>query len=123
MDQERTHLLLVKYVAGEATAEELEELEWAFVANPELRRLAGLLSELKQVPPKSVSSEEEQQMLERGWERLKRKNKGGGSPLRALPVVRRIGEGETIVAGEEGQKENGPVTDGEMDKKRPVRFG
>jgi transmembrane sensor len=150
MDQERTHLLLVKYVAREATAEELEELEWAFVANPELRRLAGLLSELKQVPPKGVSSEEEQQMLERGWERLKRKDNGAALPLRVLPVVRRIGEGKQEAGGKQeqmreaiGGKEeqtgaivaggDGPddkrvigideVAAGGSEHKRPVRFG
>ncbi len=55
MDQDRTHLLIAKYVAGETTAEELEELERAFIANPELRRLAELLPELKQAPPKGVT--------------------------------------------------------------------
>lgn len=123
MDQDRTYLLLAKYIAGEATAEELEELEWAFVANPDLRRLAGLLPELKQVPSKGVSTEEEQQMLERGWERLKRKDKGGASPLRALPVVRRIGEGEELAARRIGEGEEAavPVVVGEEGQDgRPV---
>jgi transmembrane sensor len=74
MDQERTLTLLARYVAGEASAEEMEELEWAFLANPELRRLAALLPELRQSPPKGVSAEEEQQLLERGLERFAWRN-------------------------------------------------
>jgi transmembrane sensor len=74
MDQDRTFNLLARYVAGEASAEELEELEWAFLANPELRRMAALLSELRQSPPKGVSAEEEQQLLERGLERFTRRS-------------------------------------------------
>jgi transmembrane sensor len=127
MDQDRAYLLLAKYIAGEATAEELEELEWAFVANPDLRRLAGLLPELKQVPSKGVSPEEEKQMLERGWERLKRKDKGGVSPLRALPVVRRIGEGEEsavpAVVVEEGQDGKQVMGKEEEGQKKMMPFG
>ena len=74
MDQERTLTLLARYVAGEASPEEMEELEWAFLANPELRRLAALLPELRQSPPKGVTAEEEQQLLERGLERFAWRN-------------------------------------------------
>jgi transmembrane sensor len=70
MDQDRISILLAKYVAGEANAEELEELEWAFLANPEFRRMAALLEGLRQAPPKGVSAEEELQMLESGLKKI-----------------------------------------------------
>ncbi len=70
MDQDRTLILLARYVAGEASAEELEELEWALLARPELRRMAVLLQGLRQAPPKGVSAEEEQQMLESGLKKI-----------------------------------------------------
>jgi transmembrane sensor len=94
MDQQETYLLLTRWLTGEASPEEREELEWLFVANPELRRLVTLLSDLRSAPPKEVSAEEEQQMMERGWEQIK---KGGlekpdsASKILTLPVVRKIG--------------------------------
>ena len=94
MDQERTHLLLAKYLAGEATAEEREELEWAFLANPDLRQLQELLPELRQRPPKGITLEEEAAMLQRGLDRIMRGQQPAEAvpPVRSLPVVRRLSE-------------------------------
>lgn len=99
MDQDRTYLLLAKFIAGEATPEEREELEWAFLAQPELRRLAETLPELRQMPPKGLTSEEEERMLERGLERMRRGE--AASPLRSLPVVRRLAEVDEDAATQE----------------------
>jgi len=84
MDQERAYLLLAKYLAGEATAEEREELEWALHADPDLRRMEEHLSALRQAPPKGVTPEEELAMLQRGLDRI--------LPVRSIPVVRRLSE-------------------------------
>jgi transmembrane sensor len=84
MDQERIFSLWARYLAGEATPEEVEELEWAFVANPDLRRAAELLYGTRQSPPKGSSDEQEQQMLERGLQRFK------GASTSSVPVIRRI---------------------------------
>ena len=84
MDQERIFALWANYLAGEATPEEIEELEWAFQANPDLRRMARLLHRLRQSPPKGISEEEEQQMLQRGLQRFT------NQPIRSLPVIKRI---------------------------------
>ncbi len=70
MDQDRAFILLARYVAGEATAEEMEELEWAFLAFPELRRMAEILPELSQSPPKGISAEEEQRLMEDGLHKI-----------------------------------------------------
>jgi len=88
MDQERIFVLWANYLAGEATPEELEELEWAFQANPDLRRMARLLHELRQSPPKGISEEEEQQMLQRGLQRFAK------PPIRSLPVIKRVSAGD-----------------------------
>jgi len=98
MDQDRTYLLLAKYIAGEATAEEREELEWAFLADPELRKLAEQLPDIKQVSPKGLTPDEERSMLERGLERIRREE--GAAPLRSLPVVRRLGDAEAVPPAE-----------------------
>lgn len=84
MDQERIFALWASYLAGEATPEEIEELEWAFQANPDLRRMAELLSGTRQAPPKGITAEEEQQMLARGLQRFT------NPPIRSLPVIKRI---------------------------------
>ena len=84
MDQERIFSLWARHLAGEATPEEIEELEWAFKANPDLRRMAELLAGTRQAPPKAISTEQEQQMLERGLQQFK------GPSLPSLPVIRRI---------------------------------
>jgi transmembrane sensor len=94
MDQERISVLLARYVAGEATAEELEELEWALLSNPELRKMVAALPESQRVPPKGISPDEERQMLERGLEHFRRLSEKARFPeektLRQLPVVRSI---------------------------------
>ena len=114
MDQERIFLLLARKVAGEATPEEQEELESAFIDNPELRRLAALLTELRPGPPKGIGSEEEQRMMERGLERIKGikgiKPNGKGeddvsSRVRVIPVVRRLGqEADAAMDGEREER-------------------
>jgi transmembrane sensor len=108
MDHDRTSVLLARYVAGEATAEELEELEWALLSNPELRKMVAALPESQRVPPKGISPDEERQMLERGLEHFRRLSEkarsegkaGSGEKawpkeksFRQLPVVRRIADG------------------------------
>jgi transmembrane sensor len=98
MDQDKTYILLAKFIAGEATSEELEQLEWAFLANPELRRLAEQLPGWRQSPPKGVSTEEEQQLLQRGLQQFARMKEKTGSPatpsMKSLPATRPIGEGQ-----------------------------
>ena len=84
MHQERIFSLWASYLAGKATPEEIEELEWAFQQDPDLRRMAELLNGTRQSPPKGITTEQEQQMLERGLQRFK------GPPRPSLPVVRRI---------------------------------
>jgi len=70
MDQERIWILLTRHIAGEASIEEEEELEWAFLANPRLRSTLDLILALKQAPLEGLSSEEEQQLLEKGLQRF-----------------------------------------------------
>ena len=89
MDQERVWILLSKKLAGEATGEEEEELEWALTANPEWKKILDTLRALKQAPPKGFSSEEEQRLLEKGlqrWARLEESDyhqqNGGGRAFR-----------------------------------------
>jgi transmembrane sensor len=84
MDQDRIFSLWASYLAGKATPEEIEELEWAFQQDPDLRRMAELLAGTRQSPPKGISAEQEQQMLERGLQRFK------SPPRPSLPVIRRI---------------------------------
>src|SRR3984957_19770904 len=84
MDHDRIFSLWASYLAGEATPEDIAELAWAFQQDPGLRRMAELLAGTRQSPPKGISAEQEQQMLERGLQRFK-------GPLRpSLPVIRRI---------------------------------
>ena len=73
-----------RHLAGEATPEEIEELLWAFQQDPDLRRMAELLAGTRQSPPKGISAEQEQQMLERGLHQFKE------SPSPSVPVIRRI---------------------------------
>src|SRR5882757_1378743 len=84
MDHDRIFSLWASYLAGEATPEEIEELEWAFQRDPDLRRIAELMAGTRQSPPKGISAEQEQQMLERGLQQFK------GRPLPSRPVIRRI---------------------------------
>jgi transmembrane sensor len=94
MDQDRTSVLLARYVAGEATAEELEELEWTLLSNPDLRKMVAALPESRRVPPNGISPDEERQMLERGLEHFRQLSEKARFPeektLRQLPVVRSI---------------------------------
>jgi len=71
MDQERLAVLLSKYVAGETSWEEVEELELAFLAEPGLRNTLELILALKQKPPEGLSPAEEQEMMEKGLQRFK----------------------------------------------------
>lgn len=71
MDQDRIGILLAKYMAGELTSEEEEELEWAFLANPRLREALQLLWGMQERPPAGLSKTEEQAMLEKGLQQLK----------------------------------------------------
>lgn len=91
MEQDRTYLLLAKYIAGEATDEEREELEWIFLAHPELRELAELLPGVQRGASQGVSSGEEEEMMQRGLDRIM-KPQEPVLPVRSLPVVRRLNE-------------------------------
>jgi len=68
MDQDRTEALMAKYLAGELSPEENEELEWAMLANPALRVTLQVLQRMRQLP--AGSSKEEQEALERGLRRI-----------------------------------------------------
>ena len=89
MDEERIFSLWARHLAGEATPEEIEELLWAFQQDPDLRRMAELLAGTRQSPPKGISAEQEQQMMERGLQRFR------GTPLPSVPVIRRISVTDT----------------------------
>ena len=91
MDQERIFRLWASYLAGEATPEEIEELEWAFQADPDLRRMAELLGRTRQAPPNGISAEQEQQMLERGLQQFKQPS------LASVPVIKRIPISDTLL--------------------------
>jgi len=89
MDQERTWILLSKYLAGEASADELEELEWAFRANPDMVKTLETLQHLRQSPAKGLTAEDEQKLLEKGLERftnLGRPPERAASPASFGPV-------------------------------------
>ena len=107
MDEDRAYLLLAKFIAGEATAEEREELERAFLADPDLRLLAESLPDFRQMPPKGLSAIEEQEMLDRALEGVRRLE--GVSLLRSLPVVRRLTEMEVETASGEADSQRVPA--------------
>jgi ferric-dicitrate binding protein FerR (iron transport regulator) len=69
MDQDRIDVLLAKYVAKELSPEENEELEWAVIANPALRVTLQVLQRMREMPS-GGSAAEEQEMMERGLQRL-----------------------------------------------------
>lgn len=119
MDQDRAYLLLAKSMAGEATPEEREELEWAFLAHPELRLLAESLPGLRQLPPKGLTGGEEQAMLDRGLERIRRR--GEVTPLRSLPVVRLLTEID--VEAESQRPAGGRVVEARRLMPRVARWG
>lgn len=88
MDQERIYLLLTRWLSGEATPRERDQLEQLFIAHPELRRTVEALSNIRSTPPKNITTEEEQRMMQKGWEKLLESS----SPIVKLPVVRRLSE-------------------------------
>ena len=92
MDRERIFSLWASYLAGEATLEEIEELEWAFQADPDLRRMAELLARTRQSPPNGISAEQEQQMLERGLQQFMQPS------LPSIPVIKRIPISDTLLS-------------------------
>jgi len=69
MDQDRMDVLLARCLAGELTPEENEELEWAMLANPSLRVTLQVLQRMREAP-KGGSAAEENEMMERGLERI-----------------------------------------------------
>lgn len=71
MDQDRMDVLLSKYLAGELTPEENEELEWAILADPALRVTLQVLQRMREIP-RGGSAAEEREMMERGLERILR---------------------------------------------------
>ncbi|HVW62489.1 MAG TPA: FecR domain-containing protein, partial [Puia sp.] len=71
MDQDRMDVLLAKYLAGDLSPEENEELEWAILANPALRVTLQVLQRMREMPP-GGSMAEEREMLERGLQRITR---------------------------------------------------
>jgi transmembrane sensor len=95
MDHDRIFSLWASYLAGKATPEEIEELDWAFQQHPDLRRMAELLAGTRQSPPKGISAEQEQQMLERGLQRFKEPPSPSLSAKRRIPITETP---QTIVA-------------------------
>lgn len=84
MDQDRMDVLLAKYLAGELSPEENEELEWAVLANPALRVTLQVLQRMREMPP-GGSTAEEREMLERGLQRITRQPAVADQPLAGIP--------------------------------------
>ena len=70
MDSERAANLLAKYVAGELTPDEKEEMEWELHINPSLKDTLKALQGLHAFPSGSRTGEEAE-MLERGLSRFR----------------------------------------------------
>jgi len=75
MDQDRIGILLARYMAGELTSEEEEELEWNLLSNPRLREILQTLRDMREQPAAGLSTDEEQALLEKGLRRFS----GGGA--------------------------------------------
>ena len=71
MDQDRIGYLLGRYLAGELTSEELEELEWNKLSNPRLVEVIRVLLSIRDQPQAGLSADEEQAMLEKGLQQWK----------------------------------------------------
>jgi len=80
MDQDRMDVLLTKYLAGELSPEENEELEWAVLANPALRVTLQVLQRMREMP-QGEGAAAEREMLEKGWQRLKKETSPERRPL------------------------------------------
>jgi transmembrane sensor len=87
MNQDNNYILLTKFIAGAATPEELEQLEWAFLANPELRKMAELLPGFRLSPPQGMSAEEEEALLQRGLQQFARLKEKADPAVADQPVV------------------------------------
>lgn len=77
-------VLLAKYLAGELSPEENEELEWAVLANPALRVTLQVLQRMQEMPP-GGSAAEEREMLERGMQRITRQPAVADQPSAVIP--------------------------------------
>jgi len=86
MDQDRIDVLLARYLAGELTPEEHEELEWAMLANPALRVTLQVLQRMREVP-KGGSIAEEREMMESGLESIVREPMAEPAKAVAMPKV------------------------------------
>lgn len=62
-------VLLARYLAGELSPEESEELEWAILANPALRVTLQVLKRMKELPLNEEAAEEKEQ-IEKGLKRF-----------------------------------------------------
>lgn len=89
MDQERIAILLTKLLTGEATLQEQKELESAFREDPSIREAWKVIGTLKEPPAAGMSTDEEQQLLEKG--------------LKRLDLSRRDGVALSAVRGHEGE--------------------
>ena len=69
-DQDRIMIMLTKYVAGELTREEREELDWAMEADSGIKDMFHVILGLKEMPPGGLSASEEQEALNRGLRRI-----------------------------------------------------
>jgi ferric-dicitrate binding protein FerR (iron transport regulator) len=69
MDQDRIDVLLARCLTGELTPEENEELEWAMLADPNLRVTLQVLRRMEETPV-GANAAEEKEMMDRGWARL-----------------------------------------------------
>jgi transmembrane sensor len=90
MDEDRISYLLARYLAGELTPGEEEELEWNKLANPRLQEVIRVMLSLRDQPPAGLSADEEQAMLEKGLQQWKGL---AGSRYVGLKAVPRMSEG------------------------------
>lgn len=99
MDQDRIGYLLTKLLAGELTPQEEEELEWNKLSNPQFKDALQVLMSIRDRPRTGLSTDEEQDLLEKGLQQWK---VAIGSRYTGLKVVPRTGEYESGKAGIEG---------------------
>jgi len=91
MDQDRIGYLLGRYLAGELTSEELEELEWNKLANPRIVEVIRVLLSIRDQPQAGLSAEEEQAMLEKGLQQWKSPVESRYMGMKVVPRTEGIG--------------------------------
>jgi len=91
MDQDRIGYLLGRYLAGELTSEELEELEWNKLANPRIVEVIRVLLSIRDQPQTGLSAEEEQAMLEKGLQQWKSPVESRYREMKVVPRTEGVG--------------------------------